>query len=90
MLKFSEIFEFSGENSYFQRIRIVRIVRMVRMVRMVRSLADRTFQLCHGPRCDQVALRVEGDGGDNITVRDLLLDCPGRCADDAELLVHGP
>ena len=40
MLKFSEIFEFSGENSYFERI------RMVRMVRMVRSLADRTFQLC--------------------------------------------
>ena len=38
MLKFSEIFEFSGENSYFERI------RMVRMVRMVRSLADRTFQ----------------------------------------------
>ena len=40
MLKFSEIFEFSRENSYFERI------RMVRMVRMVRSLADRTFQLC--------------------------------------------
>ena len=39
MLKFSEIFEFSRENSYFERI------RMVRMVRMVRSLADRTFQL---------------------------------------------
>ena len=38
MLKFSEIFEFSRENSYFERI------RMVRMVRMVRSLADRTFQ----------------------------------------------
>ena len=48
MLKFSEIFEFSRENSYFERIRIVRMVRMVRMVqmvRMVRSLADRTFQL---------------------------------------------
>ena len=43
MLKFSEIFEFSRENSYFERIRIVR------MVRMVRSLADRTFQLCLGP-----------------------------------------
>ena len=42
MLKFSEIFEFSRENSYFER------VRMVRMVRMVRSLADRTFQLCRG------------------------------------------
>ena len=42
MLKFSEILEFSRENSYFERIRIV---RMVRMVRMVRSLADRTFQL---------------------------------------------
>ena len=42
MLKFSEIFEFSSENSYFERIRTV---RMVRMVRMVRSLADRTFQL---------------------------------------------
>ena len=40
MLKFSEIFEFSWENFYFERI------RMVRMVRMVRSLADRTFQLC--------------------------------------------
>ena len=39
MLKFSEIIEFSRENSYFERI------RMVRMVRMVRSLADRTFQL---------------------------------------------
>ena len=33
MLKFSEIFEFSRESSYFERIR------------MVRSLADRTFQL---------------------------------------------
>ena len=33
------MFEFSRENSYFERI------RMVRMVRMVRSLADRTFQL---------------------------------------------
>ena len=40
MLKFSEIFEFSKENSYFERIR---------MVRMVRSLADRTFQLCSAP-----------------------------------------
>ena len=39
MLKFSEIFEFLREISYFERI------RMVRMVRMVRSLADRTFQL---------------------------------------------
>ena len=40
MLKIiSEIFEFSMENSCFERI------RMVRMVRMVRSLADRTFQL---------------------------------------------
>ena len=39
MLKFSEIFEISMENFYFERI------RMVRMVRMVRSLADRTFQL---------------------------------------------
>ena len=45
MLKFSEIFEFSWENSYFERILMVRIVRMVRMVR---SLADRTFQ----PRSD--------------------------------------
>ena len=36
MLKFFEIFEFSRENSYFERIR---------MVRMVRSLADRTFHL---------------------------------------------
>ena len=35
--KFAEIFEFSRENSHFERIR---------MVRMVRSLADRTFQLC--------------------------------------------
>ena len=43
MLKISEIFEFSSENSYFERIRTVRTVRMVRMVR---SLADRTFQLC--------------------------------------------
>ena len=41
MLKFSEIFEFSRENSYFER---VRMVRMVRMVPMLRSLADRTFQ----------------------------------------------
>ena len=39
MLKFSEMFEFSREKSYFERI------RMLRMVRMVRSLADRTFQL---------------------------------------------
>ena len=38
MLKISEIFEFSIDNSYFERI------RTVRMVRMVRSLADRTFQ----------------------------------------------
>ena len=43
MLKFSEIFEFSSENSYFERI------RTVRMVRMVRSIADRTFQLRPGP-----------------------------------------
>ena len=43
MLKFSEIFEFSRENSYFERI------RTVRMVRMVRSLADRTFQLWYRP-----------------------------------------
>ena len=42
MLKFSEFFAFSKENSYFERIRMVRLVRMVRMVR---SLADRTFQL---------------------------------------------
>ena len=41
MLEFSELFEFSRENSCFERIRMVRIVRMVRMVR---SLADRTFQ----------------------------------------------
>ena len=41
MLKFSEFFEFSRENSYFERIR---------MVRMVRSLADRTFQLWRVPR----------------------------------------
>ena len=39
LLKFV-IFEFSGENSYFERIR---------MVRMVRSLADRTFQLRRVP-----------------------------------------
>ena len=43
MLKFSEIFDFSRKNPYFERI------RMVRMVRMVRSLADRTFQLCAEP-----------------------------------------
>ena len=47
MLKFSEIVEFSSENSYFERIRTV---RMIRMVRMVRSLADRTFYLVRGPR----------------------------------------
>ena len=46
MLKFSEFFEFSSENSYFERIRTV---RMVRIVRMVRSLADRTFQLWYPP-----------------------------------------
>ena len=46
MLKFSEIFEFSRENSYFERIRMVRTVQMVRMVR---SLADRTFQLWSWP-----------------------------------------
>ena len=33
-INFSEFFEFSSENSYFERI------RTVRMVRMVRSLAD--------------------------------------------------
>ena len=38
-VEISKIFEFSRENSYFERI------RMVRMIRMVRSLADRTFQL---------------------------------------------
>ena len=43
MLNISEFFEFSKENSYFERILMV---RMVRMVRIVRSLADRTFQLC--------------------------------------------
>ena len=48
MLIFSEMFEFSRENSYFERIRMVRMVRLVRMVRMVRSLADRTFQLWRG------------------------------------------
>ena len=47
ILKFSEIFEFSREISYFERI------RMVRMVRMVRSLADRTFQ----PRSPQSVCR---------------------------------
>ena len=46
-VEISEIFEFSMENSYFERIRMVRIVRMVRMVRF---LADRTFQLCRRPR----------------------------------------
>ena len=39
LFNFRNFFEFSRENSYFERI------RMVRMVRMVRSLADRTFQL---------------------------------------------
>ena len=57
MLKFSEIFEFSRENSYFERI------RMVRMVRMVRSLADRTFQLCHALRGAPAALFVRGTQG---------------------------
>ena len=62
MLKFSEIFEFSRENSYFERI------RMVRMVRMVRSLADRTFQLgfawLRPPRADAELRpgRRTGDG----------------------------
>ena len=62
MLKFSEIFEFSREKSYFERIR---------MVRMVRSLADRTFQLWgllleagheadHGPRAERLHGRVLG------------------------------
>ena len=42
-------FEFSRENSYFDRI------RMVQMVRMVRCLADRTFQLCCVPVVPQGA-----------------------------------
>ena len=60
MLKFFEIFEFSRENSYFERI------RMVRMVRMVRSLDDRTFQRRLGPLrgaqplVEDVLVRVEG------------------------------
>ena len=56
MLKFSEIFEFSRENSYFERI------RMVRMVRMVRSLADRTFQLWIGPPAKSLLKEVDGRG----------------------------
>ena len=56
MLTISEIFKFSGENFYFERIRTV---RMVRMVRMVRSRADRTFQLC-------VEQRREARGGQRV------------------------
>ena len=57
MLKFSEMFEFSREISYFERI------RMVRMVRMVRSLADRTFQLRprRPPAADLGLRAAEGD-----------------------------
>ena len=60
MLKFSELslFEFSRENSYFERI------RMVRMVRMVRSLADRTFQLWPGPFVEERAARARGHRAD--------------------------
>ena len=58
MLKFSEIFEFSRENSYFERI------RTVRMVRMVRSLADRTFQLWLRPRVLRIGL--EGPEGARV------------------------
>ena len=70
MLKFSEIFEFSRENSYFERI------RMVRMVRMVRSLADRTFQLClrRGGQLQEEAVRGVGAlerGGGGGELRDL-------------------
>ena len=54
MLKISEIFEISRENSYFERL------RMVRMVRMVRSLADRTFQ----PNLRRRAAPVLLAGGD--------------------------
>ena len=60
MLKISEIFESSRENSYFERI------RMVRMVRMVRSLADRTFQLWGGrlalEECAGVSTHPRPDG----------------------------
>ena len=56
MLNFSEIFEFSKENSYFERIRMVRTVRMVPMVR---SLADRTFQLCVERRSGRAAVKAE-------------------------------
>ena len=82
MLKFSEIFEFSRENSYFERI------RMVRMVRMVRSLADRTFQLwavqrgglaeVHDVEAHRLALLRARDGE----------EVPLRVAERVRVVVH--
>ena len=73
-------FEFSKENSYFER------VRMVRMVRMVRSLADRTFQLCFEPmcgrhaRCTDRAPRLNAHNWLRIDVR------PDRCGSSSDTL----
>ena len=61
MLKFSEIFEFSSENSYFER---------TRMVRMVRSLADRTFQPRWALQHVDVTPRTEGKIKITIRVED--------------------
>ena len=86
MLKFSEIFEFSSEISYFERIRTVRVVRMVRMVR---SLADRTFQLPPGPVVDGDLVR---DGPDDLRHRraELLLEEPHGLADGRQRLPGVP
>ena len=67
MLKFSEILEFSRENSYFERI------RMVRMVRMVRSLADRTFQLWLGPPSPWLPAVAPCEAGRMVCVRPTVL-----------------
>ena len=72
MLKFSEIFEFSSENSYFERIR---------MVRMVRSLADRTFQLWFEagrlPAPDRIAAMLRAESCRDIEIVNLE-DCGRR------------
>ena len=82
MLKFSEIFEFSTENSYFERI------RMVRMVRMVRSLADRTFQLWEQPLHPPILQRVVGQDSDATPGPDEARGCEEDGLELRHLLVH--
>ena len=71
ILSFSEIFEFSRQNSYFERI------RTVRMVRMVRSLADRTFQLCAAPTSAGLLREVAPAPRGGVVLRTPAIRAPG-------------